>query len=379
MTIPGGESAEDTTWMLAPSTPILRRETSEDVAHFIVVTHGSESGKKIDVGLNPISLGRHHDNQLVLSDPCISGHHCIVTFADGQLQVTDTGSTNGTFIDGKRISGQTEWPITAALLIGNQTLRHEYRHRDEMRRSDELNDNLKHAARYVQSLLPRPWLDGPMTASWRFLPSAELGGDIFDYFWLDGEHLIFYLLDVCGHGTEAALHSVSVFNLLRHRSLANVDFGRPTQVLQALNEAMPMDVYGDMYFTLWYGVYRPRDRLLRFASGGHPPALLFDHEGHRHIELYTPDPPIGVIANQQYHEEIVTLPPGSRIYLYSDGVYEMTTQAGDPWSRGEFVQWLAGQLRDGSGQPDTIFQKIRDLTKSQRLDDDFSLLALDFS
>lgn len=350
-----------------------------DVAHYIVVVEGTECGKKLEIGLTPVSVGRHADNRLTLVDPFVSGRHCVIAFESGQLWVTDLGSSNGTFIDGQRVQQQTVWLADATLLVGNQMLRQEYHRREDVKRSDALAQDLRHAASYVRTLLPQPLRSGPVTAAWHFEPSSELGGDIFDYFWLNTEHFVFYLLDVSGHGVGAALHSISVFNLLRQQSLSGVDFTRPKQVLKALNDAMPMERYGDMYFTIWYGVYHPGTTTLTFASAGHPPALLFYDQGQQRIDLFANDAPMGIESGLEFQERTITLHSGGQIYLYSDGVYEITTRNGAIWSLGEFIQLIQEQLRNGTVQLEFICSAIRGLTRADHFEDDFSLVLLNFS
>jgi sigma-B regulation protein RsbU (phosphoserine phosphatase) len=376
MTEPNGSSPEDSTCIISRYPNFIRKTSPADIVHYMMVVEGAGRGKKLEIGLTPISIGRHGDNRLSLSDPFISGHHCTVSFEEGQIWVTDLDSTNGTFIDGTRINERSIWPISASLQIGNHILRQEYRHREDMQHSADLEEELQRAATYVQTLLPQPLVGSPVTADWQFVPCAGLGGDIFDYFWLDDEHFVVYLLDVCGHGVGAALHSVSVFNLLRKRFLPNVDFTRPTQVLNALNQALPMESYAGMYLTLWYGVYQ--SGILTFASAGHPPALLFDLHQNRCVHLFTDHPPIGITDQVDYGETTMTLPPESRLYLYSDGVYELPTEAGEPWSWADFVGLLEQKSRNGVWQPELILQEILAFTKAKRFEDDFSLLSLNF-
>jgi serine phosphatase RsbU (regulator of sigma subunit) len=357
---------------------VARKYAAADVAHYVVVVEGTEYGKRLEIGLTPISVGRHADNHFALADPFVSGRHCVITFENGQIWVTDLGSSNGTFINGQPVQQRTVWPEAATLLVGNQMLRREYHRRVDVQRSDELAKNLRHAAKYVRTLLPQPLRSGPVTADWHFEPSAELGGDIFDYFWLDAEHFVFYLLDVSGHGVGAALHSISVLNLLRQQSLPGVNFARPKQVLKALNDALPMGRYGDMYFTVWYGVYHPGMTTLTFAAAGHPPALLFCDRGERRIDLFANDAPIGVVPGLEFQERTITLYPGGRIYLYSDGVYDITTRNGAIWSWDEFVQLMQVELRNGAVQPEFICRTIRGLTRGGHFEDDFSLVLLNF-
>ena len=122
--------------------------------------------------------------------------------------------------------------------------------------------------------LPEKLKKGLIKTDWRFVPSAELGGDSFGYHWLDDDHFAFYLLDVSGHGVGAALLSVSAMNALRSQALPKTDFRQPSQVLFALNNAFQMDQQNGLYFTIWYGVYHKPTRRIDYSGGGHPPALL---------------------------------------------------------------------------------------------------------
>src|SRR4051812_21090318 len=132
------------------------------------------------------------------------------------------------------------------------------------------------AARYVKSLLPEP-LKGEVSIQWKFVPSTQLGGDMFGYHWLDGEHLAIYLLDVSGHGVGSSLLAVSAANLISSQSLPGVDFRNPGAVLTRLNDVFQMERQDGKFFTIFYGVFRKSDRTLLYANGGHPDGLL--HSG----------------------------------------------------------------------------------------------------
>src|SRR6516162_205852 len=138
-----------------------------------------------------------------------------------------------------------------------------------------LANEIKQAAHYVRSLLPEKLKKGDVRTNWRFVPSAELGGDSFGYHWLDDDHFAIYLLDVSGHGVGSALLSVSAMNALRSQALPQTDFRLPGQVLAALNNAFKMEEQNGLFFTIWYGVYNKSARRIDYSGGGHPPALLF--------------------------------------------------------------------------------------------------------
>jgi sigma-B regulation protein RsbU (phosphoserine phosphatase) len=198
---------------------------------------------------------------------------------------------------------------------------------EALRKSQQLlADDLDQAARYVQSLLPEP-IQERVTTAWRFIPSASLGGDAFGYHWLDDDTFVVYLLDVAGHGVGAALLSVSVLNILRSGSLRKTDFSDPGEVLSRLNDAFRMQDHGGKFFTIWYGVYKPSTRTLRWAGGGHPPAQLFA-AGQPALELPSGGPMPGVLPGLVFETRTTPVAPGARLLVFSDGLYELQLRDG---------------------------------------------------
>ncbi len=219
--------------------------------------------------------------------------------------------------------------------------------RDKERRTYEalrqsqkrLASELAEAAAYVRSLLPPP-LTASVETEWCFQPGEQLGGDAFGYHWVDPDHLAIYLLDVCGHGVGAALLSVSVLNTLRAQTLPGVDFRQPALVLAALNRTFQMEKQNQLYFTIWFGVYRRQQRELVYASGGHPPALLLGAGGSTAsplTALRTPSPAIGCLEEACFTEALQPVEPGARLLVLSDGVFEILRDNGHTGTWAEFV------------------------------------------
>ena len=240
-----------------------------------------------------------------------------------------------------------------------------------------LNQELAEAENYIIGILPARRVETPRT-DWHFVPSTELGGDSFGYHDVDADHLAIYLLDVCGHGVGAALLSVTVINVLRSAALTSTDFCDPAAVLAALNETFPMEKQNDMYFTIWYGVYQHSTRLLRYASGGHPPSILLRtaSDGTRQAQpLATPGMAIGVMPGIHYPSAATELVPGDRLLVLSDGVYEIEKAPGVPLEFSEFIEFVTAP--DGD-HPEHIFNWIKSYAGSAVLPDDFTLLRLIF-
>src|SRR5262249_35414105 len=148
----------------------------------------------------------------------------------------------------------------------------------------------------------------------------------FGYFWIDRDHFAVYLLDVCGHGVGAALLSVSVANALRAQALPYTDFRDPARVLLALNDAFLMENQDGKYFTIWYGVYDRQAHGLDCASAGHPPGLVLtshDSSPVQAVELGVNNLVIGVRRGESFKSSSLRLGPRSRLYLFSDGAFEV--------------------------------------------------------
>lgn len=244
------------------------------------------------------------------------------------------------------------------------------------RTQERLDQELAEAGNYVRSILPPPRTEAPKT-EWLLIPSTELGGDSFGYHWIDEDHFALYLLDVCGHGVGAALLSVTAINVLRSGALPHVDFREPGALLSALNESFQMETQNNMYFTIWYGVYEVSTRRLRYASAGHPPAILLRHGGGAEATLLqVKGMVLGGMPGTVYREEACTIEPGDRVFLLSDGTYEVEQPDGKRMDFSEFVKFTA-QATHGA-ELAQVLDWVRTLNGAGPLDDDFTLLKVIF-
>lgn len=240
---------------------------------------------------------------------------------------------------------------------------------------------LARAARYVQSLLPPP-LTGEVQAQGLFVPSTQLGGDMFGYHWLDADHLAIYLLDVSGHGVGSSLLAVSAANVLTSQALANTDFRDPGKVLSRLNDVFQMEKQDGKYFTIWYGVYRRGDRTLAYCNAAHPSPLLWPDASA--IEtmptlLESTDPLIGMCPpGTPFETRSVALGTNALLLVYSDGAFEIESAEGVMWKHAEFVQFVAALPRGTGSVGDQLLTEVRRRHGSELLADDFSLLEVRF-
>ena len=204
-----------------------------------------------------------------------------------------------------------------------QEITHAY---DNLRTTQEaLNAELAGAVDYVMSLLPHPITEERVSADWFMVTSAQLGGDGLGYHWIDSDRFAFYLLDVSGHGVKSALLAVSIIDTLRTCGLADTDWNDPGAVLRALNRVYFSQSHDHLYFTIWYGIADLAHGTLRYAGGGHPPAVL-RAAGCKNPKLAASGPPVGCFGHANYPTLEVPLLFPTELYLFSDGVFETRRQ-----------------------------------------------------
>lgn len=373
------ERDEDTTMLAKSIVPMLREAAGAERAHYLFIVEGPNKGRRIPIGTSPVVIGRSAPADVVLADAQISRSHCRVCLAMNEIIVIDLESSNGTFIDGKRLSGGGPLPVGGRLQLGAHVLEHEWRIRKEVEDSQELDRDLEQAWNYIQSLLPSPIKEGPIQSDWVLVPCARLGGDVFGYRFLDPRRFAIYLIDVSGHGTGAAMHAVSVINVLRQPVLPESDYLDPSKVLGALNAMFRMETHGNLYLTVWYGVYDLDERKLTYANAGHHASYLLSADRDTAVPLKTRNPIIGVAPEVAFQKDTVTVPVGSTLYVFSDGVFEITTKGGRDWQIEDFVEEIRQPPRDGVTESHRLLGIVKETAKSPNLDDDFSLIALNFT
>jgi PAS domain S-box-containing protein len=254
----------------------------------------------------------------------------------------------------------------------------------------KMRRDLETAARIQRSLLPAELPEFPgVRFAWTFRPCEELAGDNLNVFQLDEDHVGMYVLDVSGHGVSAALLAVTLHRVLSSSSENTSIIRRPrrdgngyeilppAQVAEQLNREFSMHLLYRQYFTILYGVLNLKTREFRFVSGGHWGPIHVPRGGNARL-LHSPGFPIGVFEDTTYDEHVVTLEPGDRLFIYSDGIPEAMNREGEQFDYKRIAQSLQicreEPIENCLGR---LIMTIDDWARGVPQDDDISLLAFE--
>lgn len=248
------------------------------------------------------------------------------------------------------------------------------------RKQAETEADLQTAATFVQSLLPPQ--GSPVhgiAVAWEYQPSLTLGGDLFGVMAIDADHLGLYILDASGHGVAAALRSASLMTFLRVENMLQL-LGSydPEKVLFEANRRFPLSADGE-YFTLWVGELHLPTRSLSYASAGHSGALLSSAESPSRW-LTRSSSPLGFDPTARFASDRVSLKPADRLFLLSDGIYEVPSPSGELWGRGRFQEVIdAGKQTSLSTTIASCFSEARRWQQAHQFPDDAALVGLELT
>jgi len=197
-------------------------------------------------------------------------------------------------------------------------------------------------ARLIQrSLLPAelPRLPG-LEIAVRYVPAAEVAGDLYDFLPASGNRLGVLVADVSGHGVPAAL----VASMVKIAVAAQAaDAAAPGKVMTGMSHIFHRRLRSQ-FITAIYVCVDLDEGSLRWSSAGHPPPLLL-RRGNV-VELSSAGPILGRLARRDYVESCTSLEAGDRLMVFSDGIPEAASPSGEPFGDDRLRAFLAehGQL-----------------------------------
>jgi phosphoserine phosphatase RsbU/P len=242
---------------------------------------------------------------------------------------------------------------------------------------ERMEEALKLAHDIQMSMLPKVFPPFPERHEFDIFaaiaPAKEVGGDFYDFFFIDEDRLCFAVGDVSGKGVPAALFMAVTKTLFK--AIAS-RMGRPSDILSRLNEEICRDNDSAMFVTLFCGILNNRTGQFDYSNGGHNLPYYLSRTGVKPLEK-TGGRVLGLVEKSFYGSGRLVLGPGETIFLYTDGVTEAMDATGNFFSDQRLERFLA------QAQSSPPRQLIEDLVKEVKVfsaqapqSDDITALAL---
>ena len=238
-----------------------------------------------------------------------------------------------------------------------------------------LQRDLQIASRVQHSFLPGVRFAAPgVDIRAAMHPAKEVGGDFYDFFPLDEHRIAVVIGDVAGKGVPAAMFMAVTRTVIR--ATARQAERPPGQCMQMVNDTLIEASGGDMFVTLFYGVYDVRDGSFVYANGGHNPPMLLSGDRIERLPL-TGGIAVAMFDGLTYEEGRVTVPAGGKLFLYTDGVSESANVAEEEYGYERMEDVLLQNADRSAGDTlEIMLRSVEEFAGEAVQFDDVTMLAL---
>ena len=168
-------------------------------------------------------------------------------------------------------------------------------------------------------------------------PAKEVGGDFYDYFLIDNNHLGIVIADVSGKGVPAALNMVKTMLLIKGSGQHVND---PAKVLTSVNNTLFDSNKLDMFVTTWFGIIELSTGKLSFANAGHEDIIICNNDNCFDIYKTKHGIPLGTLRSYKYENINVKLKKGEKLFIYTDGVTDAIDKKGNRYGINNLLKVL---------------------------------------
>ena len=207
-------------------------------------------------------------------------------------------------------------------------------------------------------------------------PAKEVGGDFYDFFMIDDDHLALVMADVSGKGVPAALFMVISKTLIKNRAQMG---GTPSEILADVNNQLCEGNEAELFVTVWLGILEISTGHVTASNAGHEfPAIYRPGEGYTLFKTKQ-SPAVATIEGMKFRSSEFTLNPGDNLYLYTDGVAEATNTSEELYGTDRMIDAL--NHTDGMTVEEilrTMKKSVDDFTGEAPQFDDITMLSLKY-
>ncbi len=208
-------------------------------------------------------------------------------------------------------------------------------------------------------------------------PAREVGGDFYDFYFLDDDHLCFVVGDVAGKGAPGALMMAVSKTLIKSRA---ADDNEPASILTHVNDELSQDNKSSMFVTVFLGVLNVKTGEVIYTNAGHNPPYIKRHDGTlQKIDAFH-GPVIGAMPGLPYQQDKDILHPGDVILLYTDGVTEAFNEEEALFSEARLEAVLHSEALPDSAESivTDIIEAVNRFVGTAEQSDDITLLTVQY-
>ena len=247
--------------------------------------------------------------------------------------------------------------------------------RDATKMQQKIDSELDIAKSIQRSMLPKNLPKNEHINLCAMLkPARAVGGDFYDYFYIDDEHLCFTIADVSGKGVPAAMFMSVTRSYLR--AYSTVGFSA-SQIVKKLNNTMASNNDANMFITLFLGILNVKSGELNYVNAGHDePYLMSEDAKYKKIKSIG-NTVIGAFEDLIFKDETIFLSKNSKLFLYTDGVTEAFSKDDEVFGDKRLLDRLnASNSNDADATIKNIEYEISNFTKDFEQSDDITMLLL---
>lgn len=208
-------------------------------------------------------------------------------------------------------------------------------------------------------------------------PAKEVGGDFYDFYLIDDDHLCFLIADVSGKGIPAALFMMASKIILKSNALLGQS---PAEILAQTNQTICSNNIEEMFITVWLGILEISTGKLTAANAGHEYPAIRQPDGKFELFKDKHGFVIGGISDVTYKDYELQLKPGSKIFVFTDGVTEATAKDGTMFGTDRTLDALN---EEPEAAPDRILHNVRKAVDGFVQDaeqfDDLTMLCFEYN
>ena len=251
---------------------------------------------------------------------------------------------------------------------------------------DHIKKDLEAAAATQLSSLPKPLRTETVRSEWFYKPAIFIGGDTFDYYQTNNGCLVFYSVDISGHGISAAMLSMSLqASLSLKRGLYGGQVTRerleeiPALFASNLNKRL-LEQKHDHYLTMIFGIIDMHTNKVYYVQAGHPHPYWIKKAQNTVSAVEVNGFPVGLFDGAEYETQMIQMEPGDKFIIYSDGISENNSIINQEVLEGENLTQHFDDIKHQSAKEitETIESKWLSPEQLDALPDDVSFLIFEF-